>query len=602
MKEQIFEDIKLIQSENIAFDSKLEKNHYAFNYWILSKLYNIDEEEIPELITEYNDKSIDCFVHFEDSKELFLIQNKFYDDNTFLNRKEVSDFLITPLSILRSNKYKKSLDLQEIFNLAINDPEYKIWLHLYITNETINSDCEILFKDFNKSEKPKNGAEIRAKYFTIKDIYELYYGETFKDDINFEFTLSTINKATSLNIRPDEYNLSGMSKAHYILTPINQIYYMYKEAQVKKYPIFEENIREYLGKTSINNGIIKTLKDKHDRENFFYYNNGITIIGKKTETESGGKFSVTITKPQIVNGCQTVNTIFEVLNDYNKNDIDKEFSNVFVMVKVLVFDDKLKAIKPNFYKDIVRFTNKQNAINEDTFGANTDLFSNLKKYFLERGFHLITKPSDKVLNKTKSKSDVNKLIEKANKYTTSIGLKLNTFSDITIPLDKLLQIYLALMIDGYAAYKKKKFVLKPNSDIYKTYSIKIQETLNIDSMVKLFLLYKRSESEKKLTGDTKASIPYYLIGFLGYFIKDKQSEKINNAIEYLFQLPSKDFDIIFNYLKKLTNLYRNEIGVDYNSMIKKPIALDILKKQIITLDSVYDDSKIVQKFIENINN
>lgn len=44
------------------------------------------------------------------------------------------------------------------------------------------------------------------------------------------------------------------------------IYNMYKEAQSQKYPLFDENIREYLGSTgTVNKKMIETLKNPNDR-------------------------------------------------------------------------------------------------------------------------------------------------------------------------------------------------------------------------------------------------------------------------------------------------------------------------------------------------
>ena len=56
--------------------------------------------------------------------------------------------------------------------------------------------------------------------------------------------------------------------------------------------------------------------DSEDRKNFFYYNNGITIVcshmSSSRTTPSGLQFEVN--NPQVVNGCQTVSTIYEALN------------------------------------------------------------------------------------------------------------------------------------------------------------------------------------------------------------------------------------------------------------------------------------------------
>ena len=73
-KEQIREDIQLIQKDYGYIDDNLRRNDFAFNYWVLSRLYGMDEEIIASNVTDINDKCIDCFVHYEDTKELYLIQ------------------------------------------------------------------------------------------------------------------------------------------------------------------------------------------------------------------------------------------------------------------------------------------------------------------------------------------------------------------------------------------------------------------------------------------------------------------------------------------------------------------------------------------------
>jgi hypothetical protein len=595
-KQQIDEDIEIIQNEWKDIDLNVQKPEYAFNYWVLNKLYDLDEEIIPNNVVEYNDKNIDCFVHYEDSKELFLIQNKYYGETTFLNRKEVADFLETPLSQLKNNNYKRSKELQDIFNEAILDSEYKIWLHFYITNSKVSEDIGLLIKSFNLNQEG-NKAQIRCSLYDINGIKDLYYGESFKENVKFKFTLDTINKGTVLRILPEQYNLTGMSEAYYIMTPVIALFELYRSAVIKQYPIFEENIREYLGKNSINNGIIQTLKTKEDRKNFFYYNNGITMICDKADNDTGGKFSLTLYQPQIVNGCQTVNTIREVLNDYPTEQLNEEFEGVYVMVKVLV----VKENNPTFYQDIVKYTNRQNSINENAFGASHDLFLNLQSYFQERGFLLLVKPSDKNKFKElyKNKTEFLKQISKANEFKQNSRFYFKTLSDITIPLDKFLQVIIALIQDGHAAYSKKSLVLKPTSETYKNISTKIQDFLSVDNMIRLYLLYRIADIEKNNSEDKKTPIPYYLIGFLGHFMDKEPKDCYNNLFEHLFSREDRDFFEIFDYLKNLTNLYKKNYykkhNTEYNSMIKKPIDNELLAEQIETLDTIAD-SKVIKDF------
>lgn len=600
-RKQIAEDISLIQRNWGHLDKHLAKDVYAFNYWILSRIYSIDEELIPDLITEYRDKGIDCYVHFEDSKELYIIQNKYYDENTNLNRNEFTDFLQTPLNTLNEGTYPKSNELQKIFNTIKNDPEYTINLHFYLSNNRKSLDQEIADKNFNNNPPKNIKARLRSKINYLNDIYELYYGQSFKNEIKFKYTLETTNRGTSLKILPEEYGLQEMSKAYYMLTPVSQIFVMYKESLKKEYPLFEENIREYLGRNPINRGIITTLKDRKDRSNFFYYNNGITIICSSVHQPVSNKLE--LKQPQIVNGCQTVSSIYEVLNNYPDSDIAEEFKYTFVMVKVLLFDEEIKKTKSDkFYKDIVKYNNKQNSINENAFGARKTIFEKIQKEFSERGFLLLVKPSDKTtFNKDfSSEAKENGLLRMANNHSAKTGLVFNKLSDLFIPLEKLLQVYLAFAKDGFYAYTKKNTVLKQTSDIYKEYSLKIAESLTIDSLITLYLIYLKAEKKRSESADKKSPIPYYLIGFLGRSIKDKS--KANAVIKGLFD-KSDFFETLFEYYENLTILYKKEFmestGIEYNAMIKKPIDNQILDKQEGTLRIIFRNNEL-NKFFDSL--
>lgn len=267
-REQLGEDIKLIQDEYGYIDDNLQRSEFAFNYWVLSRLYSIDEEMIPSLVTDIKDHGVDCYAHFEDTKELYLIQNKYDGENTTIDNYDVSYFLENPLNSLCAGNYRRSEELQKIFDRVCGDPDYKIWLHFYVTNDRRSNDIDNLFKSFNFSND-KVKAFIGAKIFYLSDIEEIYFGERFENKATFTATLRTKNAGTSLDVRPEAYGLSWMIDLRFCMVNVADLYELYKRAVAKKYELFEENVREFLGKSSINNGIIRTLHDSKDRENFF---------------------------------------------------------------------------------------------------------------------------------------------------------------------------------------------------------------------------------------------------------------------------------------------------------------------------------------------
>lgn len=605
-RKQIIEDIELIQENYGHLDSNLKKQEYAFNFWVLSNIFSMEEEIIREYITEYNDKSIDCYAHFEESKELFIIQNKFYNESTPLKRNDIADFLETPLAVLREGHYKNK-DLQNIFNDASKSTDYKIRLFFFVSNNKQNETINLLFKDFNKKNHP-NEAEIIADILYLGDIEDRYYGKQFKNNIDFDFILETRNKGTILRILPEDYNLPNMSKAYYITTPVNLIYKMYKSSLEKNYPLFEENIREYLGPKSINAGIIKTLKSD-DRSNFFYYNNGITIICNEAQKvkRTGDNYSLNLVQPQVVNGCQTVNTIYEVLSSYNEEDIRNEFNDVYVMAKVLVTDKK----NSKFYKDVVKFTNTQNSIKEKDFAATSKMFLSIQDQFKKRGFLLIIKQSDKYTFKKDykhSSEELDKMLSKAKNFIRDIDINIpfKKTNDIYIPLDRLLQVFLSVVKNGYYAYTKKSIILKPdtNSKIFEEYSSQIDKYLSIENMIRLFLIFKKAEFNRKKSEDKKTPIPYYLTGFMGHFIdKEKRKfEKLNSVLKKLFSSGNEYFQSVYNYFSKLTTLYKKNYkknhNIEYNAMIKKEIDNKLLLERIGDLNDILDRKETIFDFIE----
>ena len=587
--EQIQEDIDNIKEEWGYINKNLSKDEYAFNYWILTRIFSIDEEIINSNITEYNDKGIDCFVHFPENKILYIIQNKYYRSSN-VTRKEIADFLNSPLSLLKKNRYTRSEELQRIFNDVKDDSEYKIYFYFFASTDDISSDNEVLIKEFNENS---HGLKcfVNAEIFGLSKLSELYYGKNYAKSIKFKYELSTPNKGTFLSLR-DYYGIETTYEASYIATPVSEIYKMLMQAEEKGYPIFDKNIREYLGNNTVNNGIVETLRSKIDRKNFIYYNNGITVICEdiltpKINTTGTSIRKIPLVNPQIVNGCQTVSSIKKVLENV-RGDIDEEYKNVYVMLKALIIKNSEDEENRKFYYNVVKYTNKQNAVSPKAFSANFDLFYRLQKEFEKRGFVLLVKPSDAYTFKN-SLNDVQKgnLIKKAQKNLKEIGYTVDKYADICIQLEKLLQVFIAFIKNGYIAFTKKNLVLAHGKDLFEEYSSQIDKYLRIGNMIKLYYLYKKAETEQKKSDDKRTPIPYYVISFLGDFIGEKNYDNIQKYLDMIFSDPNK-FNELYNYLTKISKIYRknyekshkDEGGADYNVMIKKPIDQNCLNDAI----------------------
>ncbi len=128
--------------------------------------------------------------------------------------------------------------------------------------------------------------------------------------------------------------------------------------------IFDDNVRDYQGDTVVNQEMEATLTT--NPMNFVLFNNGITIVCNKLEPKNKVLY---IKNPQIVNGCQTCNSLYKVKEKGNN------LSQVQVIVKVI------EATKPEVTQGIVKGTNRQNIVYEEAFETIRQYHKDLEEFF-----------------------------------------------------------------------------------------------------------------------------------------------------------------------------------------------------------------------------
>src|SRR5947209_13761595 len=68
--------------------------------------------------------------------------------------------------------------------------------------------------------------------------------------------------------------------------------------------LFRKNVRDFLGdRNETNSRMMDTLRK--DSNNFWFYNNGVTILCDSATLSVESKF-IHLVNPQVINGCQTV--------------------------------------------------------------------------------------------------------------------------------------------------------------------------------------------------------------------------------------------------------------------------------------------------------
>lgn len=140
--------------------------------------------------------------------------------------------------------------------------------------------------------------------------------------------------------------------------------------------IFEANVRDYQGKSSVNLDIQSTLESQSAKEDFWWLNNGVTILADDV-TAPGGK-ELIIHNPEIVNGLQTSTEIYRYLSTHAERE-DTDFRNI--LVRVIVPEGEESRDK------IIRATNSQTPIPKASLRATDAIHRDIEDYFKPRGLY-----------------------------------------------------------------------------------------------------------------------------------------------------------------------------------------------------------------------
>ncbi len=119
--------------------------------------------------------------------------------------------------------------------------------------------------------------------------------------------------------------------------------------------LLEKNIRKYLGKNEINDSIADCLKCGQG-SNFFFYNNGITMVCDKFSYNALQEkdWIVKVNGLQIINGGQTCRTLYQTISGNKNLNVD----DAYVLVRIY----EVSADDDEIVKEITYATNHQNPV------------------------------------------------------------------------------------------------------------------------------------------------------------------------------------------------------------------------------------------------
>lgn len=142
-----------------------------------------------------------------------------------------------------------------------------------------------------------------------------------------------------------------------------------------RFRLFALNIRDWIGETSTNKGIVSTAESRP--EDFLFFNNGISAVATSI-VEDAERQRLSCKNFSIINGAQTVRSLFRAQS--KSATAAASVRRTMVMVRISTFS---LGKEPAFLEEVTRYNNTQNKVSVSDFRSNDPVQRNLADRFGE---------------------------------------------------------------------------------------------------------------------------------------------------------------------------------------------------------------------------
>lgn len=575
--------------ENTKEKYELDTKHDALIMWFGENYLSLDPDETKErIVNDKHAEGVDAILIDQINYNLFFIQAKTVEnfDNTTNNYSE-NDVKSTLQGIrfLLQGDYKKKItpeleNLVDEYHELDRTGDYKTTI-IFLALKSKPVDDKFI-KSF-KQDFPM----IAVNFYDFDKLFDFYVNKYLTiraappKRISFKVLTNLLIKDT-----PDKsrvFTCKGEELA--------KIYNDYRER------IFQQNVRYSLGlrSRSINRQILETAIDNTRNKEFWYFNNGITIICKKINEATSSKV-INLDNAQIINGAQTTYALYEAYNNGNlKNDVE-------VLVKVIETDDK------NFIESVTLYTNSQNAIRLRDLCSNDEIQLKIQKILLD-SYRLFYE---------RKRGEFDSLYPTVEAKRKLLG---QDYKVKVINNENSAQSFLAMYLNKPAQAKSEKgrIFLKDNVGFYddifnKNDDILSEKILMSWKLLKYIEMYKKEYKKKykvaeSLSGSEKNDIykcdfllhsEYFILNIFKDFLKNMGFDinvKKNDLLKIISKIESND-DQIQEYhetIKKVLAEYVNDLkkqpGYYHNKFFKNEKSVGLIRN---FFSQKYDFIEVVQ--------
>jgi len=561
--------------ENTKDKYELDTKHDALIMWFGENYLSLDPDDTKErIINDKHAEGVDAILIDQINYNLLFIQAKTVEnfDNTTNNFSE-NDVKSTLQGVrfLLQGDYKKRItpeleNLVDEYHELDRTGDYKTTI-IFLALKSKPVDDKFI-KSFNQ-----DFPMIAVNFYDFDKLFDFYVNKYLTiraappKRISFKVLTNLLTKDT-----PDKsrvFTCKGEELA--------KIYNDYRER------IFQQNVRYSLGlrSKSINRQILETAIDNTRNKEFWYFNNGITIVCKKIN-EAASRKVINLDNAQIINGAQTTYALYEAYNNGNLKD------DVEILVKVIETDDK------SFIESVTLYTNSQNAIRLRDLCSNDEIQLKIQKILLD-SYRLFYE---------RKRGEFDSLYPTAEARKKLLG---QDYKVKVINNENSAQSFLAMYLNKPAQAKSEKgrIFLKDNVGFYddifnKNDDILAEKILMSWKLLKYIEMYKKEykkkykvaeslpESEKNeiYKYDFLLHSEYFILNIFKDFLKNMGfniSVKKNDLLKIIYKIESNDdqiqeyYETIKEVLAEYVNDLKKQPGYYHNKFFKNEKSVGLIR-------------------------
>ena len=356
--------------------SEITQEYYKQNFpndgqrfvaWYLRNIYLLDQLQAKDAVTDgANDKQIDAVFIDEEEQKIHIIQGKFYTGET-VNAEPIREVIAAwsqfdHLDTLQENANEKLKKKICEIATALEEDSYCVCFEL-ITTSTFSEEANKDIEAFQSKLAEADDDDFNAQFDVVDQ-----QGIEDKYNLVLEQTNPTLNH--TITLEQGKYLMTDLSSTKVLVAAV-PLKECIKMPGIKDGTLFQKNVRQSLGiNNTVNKKIKKTLSDPAKCRDFFFFHNGITAICNKLEDLGEGQFK--FYGLNVVNGCQSLNTIISCSETVKKRD------DAYVLIRFYEIPqrDRADSISIN--------TNTQSAVKARDLRSNNKQVLKLKKAYEQK--------------------------------------------------------------------------------------------------------------------------------------------------------------------------------------------------------------------------